>query len=787
MSVRCHRVKRARCALFLSMFGTCVSAPMLSAQPNAAHLKLSWRPSSDSAVIRADAFVSAGDTAQAIETLEKVLLPRSTNAAAWHRYGILKWQSVRSQRSAMYIGDANVIASLRLADSALRLATKFAPDSAEYWVTLGRFNLQSNIGSMRFAAEQQMQRGFDVAAARADSSLMAETSHEQGMAIWRRFESTRNRALVGAGNRVQFQTDSRWQRAHAKSYLETFAKKIEPPTGADDYAAAMTLFRRALSASPSTLRYSHRVYMGLAVGKQWEALLSLANSRATMSPFDADARLARGLALHRLRRTREAKLAFDTASALMEDEERAYLFRIDRILPSGPNVLTGERGMDQATFAAMPSAQRAMMSAIFWKLNDPIGTTVENEAELEFMSRVVQADWQWTDAIQGVRGIETDRADIFVRYGPPDDEMTLLGISSVQQDVSASGGIFTLGGLTGGMMATSQDVGSTLAWIYRSGDVFFFDIAPGFGTARTPLTDQKHVAEVSSVKPASWDNFSAPRRVDSLPARITRFRGPGDSTDVVIAARIPLRALVADTTTSLDSAAVGGSVRVDLSLVDGAARLIARDSSKSVMSKDSLTSGARSWTRRIRSGPAFVRINGVHTAADSDVQRQANAIMAVEAPVPSGFGVSDVLLTTVGGSSNVSATRWRELGVTPSVGVYRVGEKVGMAWETYELAASAQDNRYRVAITVERTKRSGASGIALRVLDGVGALLKQGSGSPTQMTVSFDRNVKAQATQLDYFILDWVGDARGEYRLRLDITDLVTNKVATRETRLRIH
>jgi GWxTD domain-containing protein len=773
---------------------------MATAQPLPGAPALTWRASSDPVVAKADSLVTATDTVRAIDVLETALRPRSTNAAVWHRYGILRWQRVARVRNGGYVNDAYSIASLRMADSALRLATQFAPDSAEYWMTLAQFNLQSGIGSMRFAAEGQMARAREAADRTQDSLLMAATSDALGMATWRRFESTRNRALVGAGQRVQFQTDGRWQRAHAKDYLDTFSKKIQPPTGTVDYLAASAHFLDALRAAPNTLAYARHVYMANAVGGQWEALLALATRRATASAFDADARLARGLALQRLRRTREARLAFDSAVAMMDERESAMLFRTDRILPTGPNVLTGQRGMDQRTFAALPAGQRATMSAIFWALNDPVMTTPENEAQLEFMARVVQADWQWSDALQGVCGADTDRGDIFVRYGPPDEEMTLPGSASVQQDASKSGelpedywaggapGSPSGGGPTGGMTSTSQEVGSTLAWVYRSGEVFFFEIAPGFGRARTPLTDQKYVSEIGSVKPAAWANLQVPTRADTLALRTTRFRASGDSTDVVVVTRLPLRSLVADTSEAVDSATINGALRVDLAVIDGAARAVARDSVRTTLSKATLgEGGVRTWTTRVAKGAVFIRIDALGTDAHSDARRAASATTGIDATPANGFALSDLLLVVANSATPpATAQRWRDLALTPSTGDYRAGETIGVVWETYDLGADAEGNRYRVDVTVERLKRSGAAGLALRVLDGLGTLIKQERASGDRLAIAFDRRVAAKAIQAEYFALQWLGDARGEFQLRLAVTDLLTNRVSARDTRFRI-
>lgn len=739
---------------------------------------------SDAVVAKADEYLAAGDTAKALAVLEAALSPRSTHAAVWHRYGQLKWQRAAQARRGGFIRDAHVIAGLRAADSALRLATQLAPDNAIYWITLGRFNLESGVGSMRLSAAQQMERAFTAASRVADSTLMAESADELGLATWRRYETTANRAQVGAGQRVQLQTSGRWQRGRAKDYLATFANKIDPPTGKADFDEALARFRVASDVAPSQLRYSRHVYMALATGRRWDELLAVGTRRAQVSAFDAQARFARGVALHRLRRPRESSAAFDSALAMMDDAERQDLVRLDRLLPPGASVLTGASGLDTAAFRALPLAQREATSRLYWALNDPLGETVENESRLEYIARVIEADWRWTDHVMGLRGADTDRGDVLIRYGPPDEELTLPGTASVQQQVfemdPAKGGV-----LAGGMTSTSQDGGVTLAWVYRSGDVFFFDLAPGFGTARTPLTDQQFVRDVATMKPVTWDNLGGPQRVDSLGLRLTRFRATGDSTDVVIGTRLPLQSLAAPSSSS-DRAAEGAAaeLRVDLRLIDGGGRVFGVDTTRSRARSDSGTDGAyRSWVRRVGKGTTFVRVEAVNTGA----RRMANALAAIESEGARGFGLSDVLLVSGAGVAPVGDARgWRELNVTPSSGAYRAGEKVGLVWETYELAPGADANRYRVTISLERLKRTGASGLALRVLDGVGTLLQQERGGADKLTMSFERNVAARATQVDYLTLDWLGDARGEYRLRLEVTDRQTNRTSARETRFRI-
>ena len=725
------------------------------------------RPSTDPIARRADSIAATGDSAGALALLGAALRGQPKNAAAWHQYGLLHWAMAAGGRRGGYIGDARVLNNLRGADSALRQATKRAPDSAQYWVTLGRFNLQSDVATMHFAASRQMENAFKAATRINDSLFMAMGADEIGSAIWRRYETTVNLAMPVNGGHVQLQTNARWRRGLAKDFLETFARKIEPPTGTADYTAALERFREAEATGPTNLRYSRHLFMALAERARWAELLTTANARAARSPFDAQARFAAGLALHRLGRDTQAKAVFDSAMSMMDPVERASLFRLTRVVPPAANVLTGKRAGDSASMAMLTVAQGEVLNQLYWMLSDPLMATTENEHQLEFISRVVYADMRWSNDDLGLRGADTDRGDIFVRYGPPDDQMTIPGKASVQQAVDT---FFR----SQSVISSREEGGATLIWQYRSGDVFFFDVAAGFGTARLPLPDQQYVADVKSVKPVTWDNLGLVSRVDSMEVRLTRFRATGDSADVVVAANVSLESLLRDVEI------VDPEVSIDFRVYDALARTNGAESTRASLNADSMTKTAtRAWVRRIGKGINVVRVE----AMQRDAGRATRATIRAEPDTAKGFGLSDVLLANAGAKEPpANATSWRMLGVEPSNGVYRSGAKIGLAWEIYELTEHAQANAYRVAITVERAQRSGAAALAMRVLDGLGAVLRQGESSSDRLVLSFDRTVAARANQVEYIALDWLGESRGEYRLRIEVTDLNGQKKRLRET-----
>lgn len=120
----------------------------------------------------------------------------------------------------------------------------------------------------------------------------------------------------------------------------------------------------------------------------------------------------------------------------------------------------------------------------------------------------------------------------------------------------------------------------------------------------------------------------------------------------------------------------------------------------------------------------------------------------------------------------------------------KCGQNCGLAWEVYDLAAATvgdvATNRYRVALQLQRVARTGALALALRVVDGVSGALRQANDRADGYSVAYEQTLPARERQVEYLSLDWKGDARGEYTLRVTVTDLTNNRSTVRETKLRI-
>lgn len=762
----------------LSLLAVVISP--LATQAQLAPLERSnpWRPALLGVARVADSLAQRGDTAQALTILRQVLTPYSKDADAWHRYGLLLWQSTGSRRDG-YMRDIGTIRTLSTADSALRMATKLASDRAEFWATLARFNLNSGAGSVRYAATQEWERAARAAERAGDTAQIALAAAESGLAAWRRYLGIRNRALMSEGRTLQLQTNMRWERRNARDYLEGYLRRISPPTGTAGYAQALEHFQRAEQLAPASLRSARLLYMTLADGGRWTELLAVAERRANASAFDGQARFARGLALVRLGRLAAARAAFDSALATLDDGYRERVFTLAHLIAPGFDI-ADRGGLDSAAWTNLSPAARRATTAFFWAARDPDVSTPYNELELEFLARVTFAEFAWSDDELGLHGSETDRAEIYVRFGPPDEILTIPGFSSAMQDDLVRTYTPDLKGASLGL-ASRDDFASTLLWMYRSGTVFIFDLPPGYGTARLPNVDRGYIRDVQRASPVRWDNVARPAEIDSSLLRVTRFRAGADSAELLIVAQVP-RAALRDSSVASASSAV-----LSLRLVDDRATItpIATDSLPLVGSP----LATRTWVARQAARAGIVQLE----TRVPDVPRVSRGLVVTDGPLPSGFSLSDLVLGTPRPATARAASRWSALPLTPTIGRFQSGAPVAVGWELYDATRDTVDGsaRLRLALTVERIDRGGLGGMVLRALNSVGEAL--GATQPTRdgLALSYDQTIPlaagaSTAVLAESITLDGFGARTGTYRLTLSVADLVSGKRTTRATTFRI-
>jgi GWxTD domain-containing protein len=153
----------------------------------------------------------------------------------------------------------------------------------------------------------------------------------------------------------------------------------------------------------------------------------------------------------------------------------------------------------------------------FWETTDPLISTPENEAQIEYFSRVAVSMLRYDDAEQGVRGWRTDRGIIVIRYGEPPVEVLLPPAN----DISARD-------VTGRVVTVFSYPARELEFVFSG--------PPAMNTASF-AGDFRDVAEQRrNDEPFRLDDMTAKTRVDSMGVQLARFRGRSASEYHVVTA-----------------------------------------------------------------------------------------------------------------------------------------------------------------------------------------------------------------------------------------------------------
>jgi GWxTD domain-containing protein len=502
--------------------------------------------------------------------------------------------------------------------------------------------------------------------------------------------------------------------------------------GGSDFARADTLFREAYAADPALVPAFRCAAMALAEKNRWRDLETFARTHVERRSMDGLAWLALGLAMQRQGNTMRASLVFDTAMTVLAPDERVRLESLarivssDRVRPVSPERITA----------------RDLIANYYWMSSDPLWSDGMGESRTELRARVAFAELRWTVEEAGIHGADTDRGDVYVRYGPP-DLAAVIGPNMVEN---------------------AADV--LTFWMYRSGLMFAFSGLTGFGTSRIPLADRAMVDAMKDAQPVRWDNMSAPQP-DSMTVVTARFRATPVAHDVYVAVAPPVDAI--------RRTATSGRVRADLWFLTGRSEVAYRDS----IAADS--AGPRSWIARVDGGEYLVRVEATGTGTKRSAR--GSAIVDVGPAFPSiGPGVSDLLIAASARPRESLADRWSDLIIVPAFGSVGRGGEFSLVWENYEFGAREGTAQYEVAVTISR-QRSALGAIVARVVGALAAAARVEAGVD-RMVIRYDRRTGHSPVIADNMGIALGATPPGLYLVTIDVTDRVSGSTYSRSTPL---
>lgn len=735
----------------------CVAIPPLSAQGPPPGTNL-LRPLSEAAV---------AESLAVLKELDAIVRKNPRDAKAWHRRGMIAWALMYRGRVEPKLRNLDWTRLGRMADTSLRLAYEYGESDPRIAIAMAQYHLGTGLITMRAQAYPIIPRALEAARKGRDSAAIAETAIEMGRLYWRRYDAVANRVLVAnvedvirsIGSAPEF--SERCGRRDWVCRVQAIGGPMDF-SGETHYARAEEYFREAYAVAPADDRAFRQLAMLLVERQRWRELGTVSRERATRLPGNAAAWMALGLALHRQGQRLPAEAAYDTALVRLDARERAHITQLQRLLVV----------QDTLSFMALPPDEQARHRERFWLAADPLWSADGNEARTEYYARVTYADLRWTVEELGVRGIDSDRGMIHVRFGPPNVNVTM----SAQPQGDDMGGALSGRGFdrpppmdeARGFKVDASTSMVTL-WAYDTGWLFVFHGAPTFATARIPREDAGAVDSLLRERPSLWKN-ATDMSITEMPAQVARFRARADSVDVAVIVEAPVREM-------LEAASRNTPIRAQFWLFPVNTAIELRDST--VLR----TTDPRSWVSRVAPGTYEYRVEA--TAEGANVAGRTTALISANADSTGfalhGFGISDVLLGH-GAAAPRAAARWDNVELSPIGGAIAAGSSVTMTWENYEFGARDGNAQYAIKVTLQRQYKATLNRIRARIVGSIAGMTGV-DRTEDRITFRFDRTTPHSAIIVDQIAIDLDATAPGEYLLILEITDRVTGKTTERTNR----
>ncbi len=696
------------------------------------------RPPTDSLVREALEKAGSGDTASALDLLERATdqSPRDVNALYWR--GLML-----SRTTALSIVDTP---RRLLAGWLLSRANDLDPRNPRYLVELGRIRLKTPL--LRVEAERLFRRALSVAEASGDPAQLADVAFELGQIKERRYLSGRDRYIYTTTNVIFDPIAARARLHYTREFLESLSQPIENSAQVDRLDAE-EYFRRALGALP-THAPSVLGLMGLLYDqRRYDEMRRVALPLTAVDTAPARVLLADGLAAYRLGLLAQADTQFNRAMARFSPADRAELTNLGRITRKG----------DSVRIVGLNDEERARTEAAYWEAADPMLSTPENEARLEYYARVAYADLRFTDADTRQVGWRTDRGLIIARYGEPPVVATFAPTSDADAK-DAVGRVITV-------------------WFYPRTEVeFVFTGPPAMNVAIFAGNHRGFAEEQRQEAPFLLDNVAIAMAVDTIPVQVARFRGTSTATsELMIAASVPLDRLYKSA--EIDRGVLESSVRIG----PLAALKVAHVDTVAVP-LPATRRAPRVWLDTLDAGANYrVRIE-VRDAALQNAMARAQTDLTMLPRAPAALSLSDMVFANRMAATTSAVGRWNTIGLVPRGDlVLAQRDTFSVYWENYGLAPDADGRvkyEVRLVITLEEIERVGGVN---RFFGGLSDMFGVSQEGDQRLGLRFERN-EAMGTRdrVPELVTIGLGTApSGRYRLELLVTDRTSREVTRTE------
>ena len=561
------------------------------------------------------------------------------------------------------------------------------------------------------------------------------------------------------------------------------------------YERAVAHLGGALASDPRRLPAYRQLMKLYALKGEYAAAREMLENMYAFFPETPSTWLYLGLAQAYGGDPEGAANSFGTALRYMDPEEKNVFETLSLLIPPEEETRYEE---DPVSYAAR-----------FWASKDPRYLTPWNERKIEHYARLVYADLLYGSKGLDLRGWDTERGHILVRYGPPERDVVIVpGSSSGIRDAGTaptsrndprsvptpSDMNFTpRGAHLGGDFDMLAEANTFNIWDYgdfrfvfedpfRNGEYRLYSPAASDMSAGVPawLNDYSLAAkEIIAEAPERYEYEPPGRRVD-IPFVASAFKGSGDEADLYVSYGIPISEAGRERE-SIDVAARVGAFLVSETreVLTERRQTIYGLPGEQIRSFDD----ASLWV----GGQAMTAPPGRHEVS-MEFETASGATVAVQrrsVEVPD-FGqdrlqVSDLMLAYGVEEADLSSA---ESGAFQRAGfsiapapwnVFSRRQPIYLFFEIYQLALDENGNA-RYEMEARLTPRDDARGVARFVKNLFG-----GRGGGVSVSVP---GTGSSPDETNYLILDAANQEPGLYTLALRVRDLEAGKSVERETDL---
>ena len=708
-----------------------------------------------------DAIVYAqrGDTAAALERLERATKLAPNLAEAHYRRGMLLSRQADNNLGSMF--------KRRSAGRSLKRALKIERDNPYYLLELGRLRLKQ--GFMRIEAGRYFKRALKAARQRGDPHVVAEIESELGDIYHRRYQALAHRRLI-TGNMFRFDPEEALDDEHyAKDFLEGKSAEIEN-AGELDLRLAEQHYRAGVASAPNHDASTAGLLNILYDQSRFEEYIEVARSFRRAAPENGRSHLFLGLGFWRVHREKEADRAFRKALALMTPAERAEITNLSVIM----------RKKDAERYQKFTTAQRAEYERIYWSANDPLKLSRVNEHWLEHLARVAYTELAFSSPELKMRGWQSDRGVIYIRYGPPPMVATfppntdnLAGRTAMSGGDDASPSVIAGDATLVGKIVT--------VWFYPQRNLrFVFYGPPGFNFARFAGEFRAYAEDARYASPVMYDNVPVNEALDSISVQTAAFKPHGDSAgakaEVVFFAGLPINHMIQGVDLS------NAPLESGLFVTDPLEReIIGKRRTENIDFQRSDQFETRTFRAELKPGVYRYRVEARQPATRRAARGMSR--LNVESFDRSSLKLSDIVLADRIAPRTAVPAGLDDFLIDPNAAMsFEPGRTLHMYWEVYNLHADTTGTvrfKTEVLIRVQSLERHGfGATIVGGLLDAVGASAK----GDDQVTMEYGtEEVLSNRDRVPAWLAVDLSDApNGTYSMELTVTDLSTGRSTVR-------